>query len=149
MAYCAQADLDRAAGGSERLIALADHDGDGSVDAAVITDAIAWADGIIDSALHRRFATPVDPVPSSIERASAEIATYWLKSKRNAVDEHAQRVHDFYVDPDDGWLARIATGRLDPGIDPVPAKSVTVAAQAGDRSAVDDAVTRESLERFL
>ena len=69
MAYCTQADIVRRIDPRE-LVRLADHDDDGSADAAVVTQAIGDAQGDIDSYLQTRYSVPVSPVPAAVTRTS-------------------------------------------------------------------------------
>lgn len=147
-AYCDQTDCERAAGGAANLLALADHDGDGSIDSTVLADAISDAERWIDSYLAKRYTVPLDEVPDIIRRVCAFEAVFLLKEDRDAVDARAQARHDEFRD----WLEGVSYGRISPGVDPAPAKSTAITAKAGDRSAVTDSdgdstiTTRESLK---
>ncbi len=141
--YAAQADLERVAGGAAKLIQLADHDGDGSLDSAVVTAAINDASRWVDSYLARRFAVPLDTPSDIITRIVAEEAIYILKDQRDAIDDRAQRRHDQNIE----WLDGVSLGRINPGVDPAPAKSEAVAATTGARDSDDpDQITRNSLK---
>jgi len=149
-AYCDQTDCERAAGGSDKLIALADHDGDGSIDSTVLAASINDAERWIDSFLQRRYTVPLGEPSDIIRRVCADEAVYILKDYRDAVDDRAQQRHDENRE----WLESIVLGRVNPGIDPSPAKSTAVTAKAGNRTAVTDTdgdstiVTRETLKGY-
>jgi phage gp36-like protein len=88
MSYATDAEIELAAGGEDRLVALADWDGDQVVDAEVIARAKAAADGLIDGYLRLKLG-PDDlarvratPTPTLSSIAAAE-AVYWMKSSRN------------------------------------------------------------------
>lgn len=141
MAYCAQADVEKAAGGLERLIELTDHAESGNLDADVLNDAIAAADEWIDSYAQKQYAVPFDPAPSIIKRLSAEEAVYRLKDQRDSVtdrdaDKHQERIE---------WLENLARGRVTIGDEPLPSRSSSVTPATGDRSDLAGAVTRDSL----
>lgn len=91
MPYTTQTQLEIAAGGAERFAQLADFDGDGTADPAVVTSVLAEVGGWIDAHL-RKFSpadlealrvTPTD----TIARIAAEEAIFRLRSKRQQVSE--------------------------------------------------------------
>ena len=144
MAYCTQADVQDAAGGSERLKEISDLENSGSIDSAVVTKAIAVADELIDSYAQRRHAVPFSPVPVRIRELSVNEAVYWLKKRRQRVlsdderEDHSERII---------WLENLAKGLVSPGVDPIPAKSTSVAGQIIDRS-TDEDISRDALKGF-
>jgi phage gp36-like protein len=148
--YCSQSDLERAAGGAAKLVQLADLDADGTADATVLAEAINDASRWIDGYLARRYEVPLDEPSDVIRRVTADVAVYILKDNRDCLDDRAQVKYDQHRD----WLEGVSEGRINPGVDPPPAKSSAVTATTGDRSTLTDSdgdattVTRESLKGF-
>ncbi len=142
MAYSVQADLERAAGGSERLKALTDIEGSGQLNTAVMDEAIAEADSWINTYARRRYSVPFDPVPDSIKRLSAAEAVYRLKAKRSAVDELDQAQHEERIQ----WLEGLVKGLVDPGVEPPPTRSSAVGPKTIERTS-DDSGSRADWDR--
>jgi phage gp36-like protein len=86
MAYSVQADIEKEIE-TAKLVQLADDNNDGVADAAVITESIARADGIIDSYLATRYPVPVSPVPALIRTSSVDIALYFLFTRRDQMTD--------------------------------------------------------------
>jgi len=93
MAYCTQVDISNAGVSSAVLIQLADDDGDGVADAAVIAAAIADADAEINSYLGARYRIPVAPVPPLLVKLSTAMAVWNLYGHRGLTNE--RRRHDY------------------------------------------------------
>lgn len=130
MPYCAQDDVQHAAGGLKKLKELVDWDNDGTADAVEVTAAIANADALIDSFCAGRFSVPFNPVPSTIRRCSAELARIMLARDRNVMTDALQQRWEEIAGTDDrkpGWLLLLAKGVVTPGTDPQPAKHSTMA----------------------
>ncbi|MCR9218931.1 MAG: DUF1320 domain-containing protein [Alphaproteobacteria bacterium] len=119
MSYATQQDLiDRF--GEEELLALADRDGDGAIDAAVVDRALADAAGLIDSYIGARYRLPVDPVPAQLVAAAAAIARWHLYA-----DAPHERVSEAYR-ATLAWLKDVAAGRADldaAGVEPAADES--------------------------
>ena len=143
MAYSVQADVERAAGGADALITLADLDDDGDLDVASLAATIDEADAWINSYVPRRYETPLSAPSPIIRRISAQETVYLLEEARQAVSTRSNERHE----ENRQYLEGIATGAIIPGVDPPPAKSSTVApAAVADRSGVTGALTRTSLK---
>lgn len=88
MPYTTQQDLEHAAGGFDRLVQLADWDGDGVPDATVLADAQAGADGFIDAHLRRFSAADLAALRASptatIVRLAAKEAIFQIREARPA-----------------------------------------------------------------
>lgn len=109
MPYLTQIEIETAFGAQE-LIDLADRDGDGVADAAVVEQAISRASGTIDSYLRSRFNLPLPEVPDLVRDCALNIVRYHL------FDDHAtDRVKDDYKQALI-WLAEIRDGKLDVGL---------------------------------
>ena len=86
MSYCSQSDIETRIGPAD-LVALADHDGDGSADSAVVQGAITSAQALIDSYLSVRYAVPVAPVPDALKTRAVSLAVYFLRLGRDSVTD--------------------------------------------------------------
>ncbi|HBY38461.1 MAG TPA: DUF1320 domain-containing protein, partial [Alteromonas sp.] len=75
MNYCTTNDLIDRFGESE-LIALSDRDNTGSVDAQVVSAAIADASALIDGYLGGRYALPLSVIPSVLPKLCGDIARF-------------------------------------------------------------------------
>lgn len=93
MPYATQAQIESAAGGATRFLQLADWNLDGAVDASVVAEAQARADGWIDEYLRHREATPIENPTDTLIRLAADEAVYWLRKVRGmlTVEEIDQR----------------------------------------------------------
>lgn len=140
MGYATLADVTAAVGGSVRLTQLADHDGGV---AANVIDAVAEADGIIDSYANKRFRVPFAVVPVTISKLSARWAARVLH--RNAGQVLAEHVTG--EESDTKWLEALARGDVSPGVDPNPEKASIMIDKAAPRDATI-AISRERLKGF-
>jgi len=130
MTYCTQEDIETRIGPDD-LVALADHDGDGTADTTVVEQAILSADAVIDTHLGVRFAVPVltaagEP-PDALRARAVNLAVYFLHLGRDSVTEDLRAQHEADLE----WLRQVATGRASVGIVPEPAES---SAASGVRS---------------
>lgn len=115
MPYATQAALEDAFGVAE-ILQVADRDGDGEADEAVLAAALARADATIDGYLGARYATPVAPPPLPILTAMAcDLARYWLYD-----DAAPDRVREGYEDAL-AWLREVAAGKVALGLPPAAA----------------------------
>jgi phage gp36-like protein len=75
------------------LVELADDDGDGQPDTAVLEACIADADSVIDSCLRARYLVPLSPVPPLLRKLSADLAIANLFARRREAvsPAHQQR----------------------------------------------------------
>ena len=122
MAYATVQDMIGRFGETE-MLRLSSVDGilPETVIAAPVEQAIADADGIIDSYLRKRFSVPLSPVPQVITRAACILARYDLcvggdrEPPTQVVNDRKDIV---------GWLTQIATGTVTlEGVAPVLAGS--------------------------
>ncbi|HUX16509.1 MAG TPA: DUF1320 domain-containing protein [Phycisphaerae bacterium] len=123
MAYCTQADILTRIG-SEELVALADLDEDGTADATTIAEAIADADGHINSYLEVKYTVPVSPVPDVLVKRSTILAIYFLQLHRNSLTEdYKQAFKDITA-----WLKDVVAGKASLGVStPKPAEGAGAA----------------------
>lgn len=117
MAYSDQAALEQHTGGPDGLIQLADYDGDGVADAAVVTNAIADADGIINAYVNKQVMVPIVTVPPVVKNLSARLALYSLRMAKRMVDPDT---HGKQFDLDMKLLTDIRDGVISLGVDPAP-----------------------------
>lgn len=148
MAYATTADVQNAAGGLPALVALADFAGttNGALDGAaqaVIDDAIATADGLIDSYLHKRFAVPIAAPPRRIVKLSARLAVFDMRSSRNTTTDADMVRHE----ADIKWLEDVRDGKQTPGVEPLPPASSLEVDQSGTRPSSKE-VSRNRLKGF-
>lgn len=143
MAYCAQADVQLAAGGEDRLVELTDVEATGEVDTDALAAAIASADALIDSYIQRRYSIPLASVPERIKRISAQETVYALKQGRQmAVTEEDRLEHEERLQ----WLRDVSKGMASVGVDPAPTASTSVVPEIITRSSDDFPVSRETLD---
>lgn len=141
MAYASLIELQHAAGGQERLAQIADWDGDGAADPAVMEQALAQADAFVDQYLSLRYSTPIE-VPSPVLRGvAAEQAIYWLRQARAMVGEEENR----QLENRQRQLELMRDGRLRPD-EPNPVKSAAVRAEFIQRDPDGIDVSRRSLK---
>lgn len=101
--------------GAAEIAALADWNGDGSADAAVIAQAIADASDHVSAACAGRYLLPFDPQPRLVAALAADIAYYRLH--RLAAPEGVRRRYEEAL----RCLTDIAEGRLHLDADLLPA----------------------------
>jgi phage gp36-like protein len=144
MSYSTLDDL-RALIPGDILIQLTDDESTGAVVASRVAEAIAQADGEIDSYCAGKYAVPFAVVPAVIKKCSVDMAIYNLYSRR--VEELPPVRADRYRNAL-RCLEGIAKGTISPGVDPEP-----TAATGGDRirsTKIDTqrAATRKKLKGF-
>ncbi|WP_346358038.1 DUF1320 domain-containing protein [Bosea sp. (in: a-proteobacteria)] len=116
--------------GETEMLRLSSVDGllPETVTAAPVEQAIADADGIIDSYLRKRYRVPLAPVPQVITRASCILARYDLSvgGDRDPADQVKNDRKDIVA-----WLTQLANGTATlEGVAPIEASS---SAQTSDR----------------
>lgn len=91
MAYATQQQIQIAAGGSQKLIELTDQEGTGALNATVLAEAQAKAEGLMDGYLRLRYAVPVIPETpegvATLARLASDETVYQLRRMRQLVDE--------------------------------------------------------------
>ena len=122
MTYATQQDLENRFG-EDDIRQLADRDGDGVADAAIVTDALTDADETINTYLALQYDLPLSPVPAALVRIASAIAYCYLF--KSDPPEGVRKDHDAAI----GTLRDIAAGRarLDvAGDEPEPAGQVVM-----------------------
>ena len=118
MAYCTQSDIENRVSAAD-LVRLSDHDGDGVSDAAVVAQAIAHAQGDIDSYLQTKYSVPVSPVPDVLNKHCVTMAVYYLQLGRDSVTEDMRHAYEDIIK----WLKDVVAGKAELGISPKPTES--------------------------
>lgn len=138
MSYTTQADLEARFGTAE-LLAIADRNADGLIDAAVVVQAIVDAEAEIDSYLGGRYTVPLGPtVPALVQRLAADMARYRLQDD-NPLDEARERYARALA-----ALRDLADGRASlPDAVTTDGRSFTVLTSGATRT-----LTRETLAGF-
>ncbi|MDH5185171.1 MAG: DUF1320 domain-containing protein [Gammaproteobacteria bacterium] len=105
--------------GNDQLLLIADRDGDGLVDAAVVDQALADASAEIDAYLATRYELPMAPVPTVLVRVCVDIVMYRLAADADmATEEKRIRFDDVIT-----LLSRISTGKVSLGVVTPPESS--------------------------
>lgn len=112
MAYCIQSDLLEQID-EDKLIQLTDDADAGTVDADVVTRAIADADAEIDSYCGSRYDVPFTTVPAIIRKTSVDIAIYNLYARRKGPPDDRQKRYDNAV----RFLRDVSRGLVSLGAD--------------------------------
>ena len=117
MSYCSKSDIETRIG-TDRLTALADHDGDGAADQDVVDRAAADAASLMESYLDARYEVPVSPVPDRLRSCAVSLAVYFLALGRDSVTSDIRSDYEAQV----AWLEDVAAGRasLGEGLDRAP-----------------------------
>lgn len=102
--------------GEALLKLVADRDNDGTIDEAVVAQAIADADALVDLHCRGRYAVPLQPVPPEIERAVCDLAHRFLYANSAAVPEPVVQADKAARD----LLKLVADGRVQLAAAPAP-----------------------------
>lgn len=142
-AYCTQQDIVDAYG-EDRLLLLADRAGDGAVDAAVVTAAIAQAGATTDTRLAKRgYALPLATVPDILKRINIDLAMYYMAANENLLSEMmTERKKDALAD-----LDKIAAGKIELGL-PLAEIPAGQDQPQGDPNAPQRVFTTQTLSDF-
>lgn len=140
MPYASTTEIQIAAGGGERFVALFDWDGDTIADVNVVAQFQTQVDGWIDSYCGRRFAVPIATPTAALSLCAAEEVVYRAMNKRGMSSDDDHRAHDQRVK----WLEGIASGRVVPSEPEPPAASSVVTAWVSADS--DSPISREALK---
>ncbi len=144
MAYCAESDVQMAAGGSTRLRQLSDWENEGDVDSDVVASMISSADAWINEYLQKRHEVALEePIPDGIRDVSAEHAVFLMKERRDMVTEKDMQMFEHRMKR----LDDIAKGVRTVGVNPLPAKSQLVVDNQSDRP-TDKEVSRSTTKGF-
>lgn len=128
MSYCTQTDLEKAIP-AYRLVELTVDDGSATADVDKIARAITNADSVIDAHVRAHYSVPLSPVPALILKLSVDLALYELFGLRGPdydMPKWMQTRYDAAVQ----MLEAIEEGKRNLGIEPPPAESAAVIAEA-------------------
>jgi len=143
MAYCDQDDILKLIKEAEVAeLTFDDPSGDAEVDDDMVTEAIAKADAWIDTKLAKRYSVPLSPVPVIVKNASAAIAVWYLRGRRqDGIDDTTQEIYESY----EKLFNSISSGK-----DDLPGVEEASDAEAGTSSVTGNirAFTRETLSGF-
>lgn len=144
MAYITNNDIQLRVGAAA-YVQLADDDGDGTADAAVVDEVRLGAEGEVNGYLARRFRTPIDvavhtELADLLKSVTLDVAEYRLRLRRPPVPADALHRYDQTV----RWLRDVAEGRIDlPAISELPEN--TARGPAADHSGEARLLTRDEL----
>ena len=125
MAYISNADIEERVG-SATYVQLADDDGDGVADVAVVEEARRGAEGEVNSYLARRYEVPINlsahaELAGLLTSVTLDLAELRLRSRRPPVPETALVQRDRAIE----WLRRVAEGAIDlPSVLPLASSSI-------------------------
>jgi phage gp36-like protein len=122
MAYTDIEHVQLVAGGSERLQELSDFELSGDVDETVVNQAIADADGWMDTFIQKRFDVPVAEPSAAMAACSAQEAVYLMKTWRGMATDDDRVEHE----KRELLLTAFANGANVLGISPLPTASELV-----------------------
>lgn len=105
MSYCDLDDLVKMIPEAE-LAQISTEDGE-EADPAVVAEAIAQADGEIDSYLGMRYQVPLAPTPARVKALSVELAIYHLYSRRSVAPPVRRQQYEAAV----AFLKQVAAGQ--------------------------------------
>jgi phage gp36-like protein len=134
--------------GGGALVQLADDNGDGVADTAVVDEARLGAEGEVNSYLARQYSTPIDltvhpELADLLASVTLDIAEDRLRSRRPPVAEDAvRRIAQTRI-----WLQRVAAGEAElPAWSPVSVSTLrgTVATSFGE----DRLLSRDELADY-
>ena len=140
MAYCTQSDLLKQIT-SEQLIQLTDDADAGVADTAIVDDAIAAADAVIDGYCAQRYTVPFASTPPIINEISVTVALYKLFTRRaHAMPELRKEQYDNMIK----MLKDIEAGHLSLGV-PAPTANPDRKGTYGGNERI---FTRDDMEGF-
>lgn len=134
MSYITNADIETRFGHTV-FMQLADDDGDGTADVAVVDEVRLAAEGELNSYLAARHAVPVDvtahpELAGVLKGAALDLAEYRLRLRRPPVPEDVRRRRDQTVN----WLVLLAEGVIAlPAVTAPAGRGMTVAVSGAER----------------
>src|SRR3970040_1040429 len=126
MAYCTRADIEQHLPARD-LAELTDDVAQDTTVAAIVTDARAAADSLVDAHVAKRYLVPLTPVPALIRDLSRDIAIHKLYERREVMPARRQKACENALK----LLGEIASATLTLGVAPVPASSGSEKAARG------------------
>ncbi len=140
MPYAEVIDVERAAGGRDKLTQLTDIDNAGQVDTAYLAEVVADADSWANSFIQHRHDVPIpdSDVPQVLRNLSAKESVYLLKVRRESPTDGDTLRHEERL----AWLMGVRDGSISLGLDPRLPKSSSVKPARGGREASAFSLTR-------
>lgn len=126
--------------GEDELVQLTDNAGTGAVDAAVVDEAIQYAQGVFDSYARTRYTLPVPSTPL-VRSLNLKIAVFSLFENRATIDEGVYKIRKNAYDDAVKQLIAISQGKA--ALD-VPAAEETLETPA----TADKILTNASRSKF-
>jgi phage gp36-like protein len=108
MAYITESDIARRLG-QDKLIELTDNEGSGEVDHDRVGEAIAYAEGTLNSFLRLRYAIPVTTT-QEIKARCLDLAIFDLYKDRATLDEGIYKVRKDQHDAAISWAKSVGKG---------------------------------------
>jgi phage gp36-like protein len=131
MGYCTREMLE-AKIGTEGLRQIASLPGEHEVSDSAVVDAIEAASSLIDSYAGKQYAVPIaEPAPDVIVRLAMRLAIHALTEDRRMLTPEDTAAQGDRI----RWLEQLAEGKVNLGVDPLPANHSTI---------IDRAVARPS-----
>jgi phage gp36-like protein len=130
---------------AHQLLELADDDGDGQADAAVLAAAIAAAEATVDGYLQARYRLPLAAVPAVLTRLARDLAVWELWSRRDTPEVEKRPVYLRWKEAL-RFLEKLAAGEVLLGVEPQPEQAPATARV--ERGPADRVFTRDSLKGF-
>lgn len=125
--------------GEDELLTVADRDGDDTVDAAVVSQALQDATDEIDTYVGSRYSLPLPTQPTALKRICVDIALYRLSTESGLTEEKRKRYEDAVK-----FLLGIAKGDIKLGLPEPNGGPVTVEISGPDRR-----FNRRNMNRLL
>lgn len=146
MSYTNQSRLEKAISAAV-VIQLTDDSGSGSIDSDNLNMAITTSDGEIDGYLQAHYSVPLVTTTGLVSAIADDLSIYYLyRRRRNSflMPEDVVTNYDKRIKQ----LTMINEGKLDLGIEPVPASSSNVLAQSSGPDQVMTGGSSGSLKDF-
>jgi len=146
MAYITNEDIENRLGAAT-LVQLADDDGDGEAETAVIDEARLGAEGEVDSYLAQRFQVPIDlslhpELGGLLATLALDLAEYRLRARRPPIAADVVAKRDQVTD----WLRAVARGSAQlPSAQVVaanPAAGISISVSGAERRLQEDELER-------
>jgi len=139
MGYITNTDIQTRLGNST-YVQLADDNGDGTADAAIVDEARLAAEGEVNGYLARRYPVPIDVVEHSelatvLKSVTLDLAEYRLRTRRPPVPGDVIRRRQETAE----WLKGVAEGRI----------ALPSASQIGSNTAMGIVASSHGAERLL
>lgn len=137
--YIIQADLKDKLPDSQ-LLQLTDDTKSGTINAQVVSDAIADSEALVDGYVAVQYATPLSPVPRLVKALTIDVTVFRLYARRQRIPDDVKLANDLALRK----LEQIAKGILSLG----PTAPEPVTASAGEVFGPAREFTRDKMSGF-